>query len=70
MEEQLQKLMEEIGYKDREIESLRMEGSDTEAVRRMVEANKKMALEIGRLPEQIRKLESFSNNSIMNSIAN
>ncbi len=70
LEEKAQRLMEQIDYKEREIENLRMEGSDGEAVRKMVEANKKMALEINRLQDQIRKLESFSRDSLINSINN
>lgn len=71
LEERAQRLMEHIEYKEREIESLRTEGGgDGEAVRKMVEANKKMALEINRLQDQIRKLESFSRDSLLNSINN
>ena len=40
-----------------------MEGNNNEATKRMIEANKKMANEIIRLQEQIRKMESFSRDA-------
>lgn len=70
LEEEIQQLMETIGYKDKEIESLRLEGGNGDVTRRLVEANKKMVIEIGRMQEQIRRFESFSRDSIMNSFNN
>jgi len=70
LEEEIQRLMEQVGYKEREIESLRLEGGNTEVTRKLVEANKKMVIEIGRMQEQIRRFESFSRDSLINSFNN
>ena len=70
IEAKIEQLIEKIGFKDREIFECNLEGSDGDAIKKMIDANKKMSTEINRLQEQMIKLESFSRDSMINSFNN
>lgn len=53
--------------KNAELESMRSDGPDSDALQNLIDANKRLSAEIFRLQEQLRQIESFSRDSIMNS---
>jgi chromosome segregation ATPase len=68
--QKIDSLQTEIAYKNRELVRLHeLGGEDTnqETIQNLINANKRMTVEINRLQEQIRKMESFSRDSMLDS---
>lgn len=64
----IENLTHEIEIKKAEIEAINLESSDSEALQKLIDANKRMSAEIFKLQEQLRKVESFSRDSMLNSL--
>ena len=68
--DRVRSLEQEVAVKNKEIVRLQADTRDDnqETIHNLIEANKRMTVEITRLQEQIRKMESFSHDSMLGSL--
>jgi len=71
LQEEVKNLQRELAIKNKELVRMSEQNRDDmnqDTIQNLIEANKRMTAEITRLQEQIRKMESFSRDSMLDSI--